>query len=162
MKPTKVLVAIDGSECSARALAAGAEQARLSGAALAIVYAVDPLPALSPEFIPTAGIFEELRLAGEELLKKTAAGLSPAPQTFLRQGRLQLMDGWDALAEHVRLLELPARASVMVDLQQGPGVLHRREKDGRARVLFDARVAIAPPAAGHALGLDDLFAELNA
>jgi ABC-2 type transport system ATP-binding protein len=81
---------------------------------------------------------------------------------FLRQGRLQLMDGWDALAEHVRLLELPARASVMVDLQQGPGVLHRREKDGRARVLFDARVAIAPPAAGHALGLDDLFAELNA
>jgi len=87
MKPTKVLVAIDGSECSARALAAGAEQARLSGAALAIVYAVDPLPALSPEFIPTAGIFEELRLAGQELLKKTAAGLSPAPQTFLRQGR---------------------------------------------------------------------------
>ncbi|MFN7429404.1 MAG: universal stress protein [bacterium] len=87
MKPTKVLVAIDGSECSARALAAGAEQARLSGAALAIVYAVDPLPALSPEFIPTAGIFEELRLAGEELLKKTAAGLCPAPHTFLRQGR---------------------------------------------------------------------------
>lgn len=87
MKPTKVLVAIDGSECSARALAAGAEQARLSGAALAIVCAVDPLPALSPEFIPTAGIFEELRLAGEELLKKTAAGLYPAPQTFLRQGR---------------------------------------------------------------------------
>jgi hypothetical protein len=70
---------------------------------------------------------------------------------FLRQGRLQLMDGWDALAEHVRLLELPARASVMVDLQQGPGVLHRREKDGRARVLFDARVAIAPPAAGRGI-----------
>lgn len=78
---------------------------------------------------------------------------------FLREGRLQLMDEWDALTEHVRLLELPAGASA---LPVGAGVLHRREVAGRARVLFDARVADAPPAAGLALGLDDLFAELNA
>lgn len=78
---------------------------------------------------------------------------------FLREGRLQLMDEWDALTEHVRVLELPAGASA---LPVGAGVLHRREVAGRARVLFDARVAEAPPAAGQALGLDDLFAELNA
>ncbi len=30
-----------------------------------------------------------------------------------------------------------------------------------SRVLFDARRAAAPPAAGQALSLDDLFAELN-
>jgi hypothetical protein len=34
--------------------------------------------------------------------------------------------------------------------------------DGRERVLFDARVADAPLAAGRALGLDEMFAELNA
>lgn len=78
---------------------------------------------------------------------------------FLREGRLQLMDEWDALTENVRLLELPAGASA---LPVGAGVLHRREVAGRARVLFDARVADAPTAAGQALGLDDLFAELNA
>lgn len=78
---------------------------------------------------------------------------------FLREGQLQLMDEWDALTEHLRLLELPAGASA---LPAGAGVLHRREVAGCVRVLFDARVADAPPAAGHALGLDDLFAELNA
>ena len=78
---------------------------------------------------------------------------------FLREGRLQLMDEWDALAEHVRLLELPAGASA---LPQGAGVLQHRRVGGLQRVLFDARVADAPPAAGRPLGLDDLFAELNA
>ena len=77
---------------------------------------------------------------------------------FLREGRLQLMDEWDALTEHVRLLDLPAGASALPD---GAGVLHRRKVDGRERVLFDARVADAPLAAGRALGLDELFAELN-
>jgi ABC-2 type transport system ATP-binding protein len=78
---------------------------------------------------------------------------------FLREGQLQLMDEWDALAEHVRLLELPSGATA---LPQGAGVLHRRRMDGRERVLFDARLADAPPAAGRPLGLDELFAELNA
>ncbi|MFZ4651627.1 MAG: ABC transporter ATP-binding protein [Rubrivivax sp.] len=78
---------------------------------------------------------------------------------FLREGRLQLMDEWDALTEHVRLLELPAGASA---LPQGAGVLHRRRVDSLERVLVDARAAEALPGAGRPLGLDELFAELNA
>lgn len=78
---------------------------------------------------------------------------------FLRAGQLQLVEEWDALTEHVRLLELPAGHTA---LPRGAGVLHQRECAGRERVLFDARVAEAPPAAGQALGLDELFAELNA
>lgn len=79
---------------------------------------------------------------------------------FLRQGRLQLFGEWDALVEHLRLLDLPAGSSA---LPVGAGVLQRRRlDDGRERVLFDARLADAPPAAGRALSLDALFEELNA
>lgn len=77
---------------------------------------------------------------------------------FMHQGRLQLVDEWDALAEHLRLLDLPADSSA---LPSGAGVLHRRVVDGRSRVLYDARCAAAPPAAGRPLALDDLFVELN-
>jgi ABC-2 type transport system ATP-binding protein len=77
---------------------------------------------------------------------------------FIRQGRLQLVEEWDNLAEHVRLLDLPAGASA---LPSGSGVLHRREVGDRVRVLLDSRRADAPTAAGRALALDDLFAELN-
>lgn len=75
---------------------------------------------------------------------------------FMREGRIQLMDEWDALTEHLRLLELPA----------GDGALparavHRRRVGGMERVVFDTRVADAPPASGRALTLDELFLELN-
>ncbi len=79
---------------------------------------------------------------------------------FLRGGRLQLADSWDALIDHLRLLDLPVGSSA---LPEGAGVLQRRQlADGRERVLFDARRAAATPAAGRALTLDTLFEELNA
>lgn len=77
---------------------------------------------------------------------------------FLREGRLQLFDEWDAIAEHVRLLELPAGSAAQ---PRGPGVIACTEREGRVRVVFDARRAEAPPASGRALGLEDLFVELN-
>ena len=77
---------------------------------------------------------------------------------FLREGRLQLFDEWDAIAEHVRLLELPAGSSAR---PQGDGVIACTEREGRVRIVFDARRAAAPPASGRALGLEDLFVELN-
>jgi ABC-2 type transport system ATP-binding protein len=77
---------------------------------------------------------------------------------FLREGRLQLFDEWDAIAEHVRLLELPAGSSAR---PQGDGVIACTEREGRVRIVFDARRAEAPPASGRALGLEDLFVELN-
>ncbi len=76
---------------------------------------------------------------------------------FIREGRLQLMDEWDALAEHIRLLELPVGHSALPRR-----ALHRCRRGGLERVLFDARLADAPPASGRALSLDDLFVELNA
>lgn len=76
---------------------------------------------------------------------------------FLRRGRVQLFGAWDELAEHVRLLELPAGSSALPTT----GVLHRREQAGSQRVLFDSRLADAPPASGRPLNLEDLFAELN-
>lgn len=77
---------------------------------------------------------------------------------FVREGRVQLFDEWDAIAEHVRLLELPAHSGV---IPQAPGVISRIEREGRVRVVFDARRAAAPPASGRALSLEDLFVELN-
>jgi ABC-2 type transport system ATP-binding protein len=76
---------------------------------------------------------------------------------FLRDGELQLVDEWDALAEHVRLLERPVG-----DPSLPTRALHRRHVGHLARVLFDARTADAPPASGRALTLDELFIELNA
>ena len=76
---------------------------------------------------------------------------------FLRAGRLQLMDEWDALAEHMRLLELPAGDSALPRRS-----LHRTRHGRMERVLFDARTADAPPGAGQALSLDALFLALNA
>ncbi|MCU0774074.1 MAG: ABC transporter ATP-binding protein [Ideonella sp.] len=76
---------------------------------------------------------------------------------FLRDGELQLVDEWDALAEHVRLLERPVG-----DPALPTRALHRRQVGETERVLFDARSADAPPAAGRALTLDELFIELNA
>jgi ABC-2 type transport system ATP-binding protein len=75
---------------------------------------------------------------------------------FMRKGRIQLMDEWDALTEHLRLLELPAGHSALP-----AQAVHRRRFGEMERVVFDTRVADAPPAAGRALTLDELFLELN-
>lgn len=76
---------------------------------------------------------------------------------FMRDGRLQLVDEWDALAEHLRLLVLP-------DGDQGlptQGVVQKRLADGQAQVLFDNRLAGLPAGTGQALGMDELFDALN-
>jgi ABC-2 type transport system ATP-binding protein len=75
---------------------------------------------------------------------------------FMHEGRIQLFDEWDALTEHVRVLELPVGSSAMPTQ-----ALHRRTIGDRERVLFDRRVSDAPPGSGHALSLDELFVELN-
>ncbi len=79
---------------------------------------------------------------------------------FLHEGVVQLVDEWDALAEHVRLLLLPQDADLPA---HGHGVLHRRVGRGQLRLVVDTRHANwAVHAAEAPLNLDDLFAELNA
>lgn len=77
---------------------------------------------------------------------------------FLREGRIQLIDAWDALIENLRL--------VVVDGDiDDPGVLHRRQVGDKLHVLVDMRRSSAPEdraAAGRYLHMDDLFEELNA
>ncbi len=75
---------------------------------------------------------------------------------FMHEGRIQLFDEWDALTEHLRVLELPHGSSALPTR-----AVHRRSVGDRERVLFDQRVADAPPGAGQALSLDELFIELN-
>ena len=75
---------------------------------------------------------------------------------FMHEGCIQLFDEWDALTEHVRVLELPVGSSALPTR-----VLHRRTVGQHERVLFDRRVSDAPPGSGHALSLDELFVELN-
>lgn len=76
---------------------------------------------------------------------------------FMRDGRLQLVDEWDALAEHLRLLVLPAGDPGLPTR----GVVQRHEQRGFTQVLFDSRRAGLPPGSGQALGLDGLFDALN-
>ncbi|MFN9744225.1 MAG: ABC transporter ATP-binding protein [Betaproteobacteria bacterium] len=78
---------------------------------------------------------------------------------FLREGRLQLFDEWDAVAEHVRLLELPEAATLA--LPEGAVVL-RTVRDGRQRIVYDPRRVHGAAPEGRGLGLEDLFVELNA
>lgn len=72
---------------------------------------------------------------------------------FIREGRLQLFDAWDALAESLRRVDdtvaIPAQALVC----RNP---HTR------RCVVDVRRAPRLAALGAALTLDELFVELNA
>lgn len=71
---------------------------------------------------------------------------------FIRAGRLQAFDSWDAMLEHYRLApqgcEVPAGA-----------VIWRSHASGQ--VLLDSRRAPQLAGAGRALTLDELFMELN-
>ena len=76
---------------------------------------------------------------------------------FLRKGRIQLVDSWDALMENLRLIacaEVPTHA----------GVVHSRRVDQGLQALVDLRAAHAPAdwQRGQVLRMDDLFEELNA
>ncbi len=73
---------------------------------------------------------------------------------FMREGRIQLVDEWDALTEHLRL--------VQVDNGQAPrGAIFKSRRLEQGLWLVDTRQAGAPTG-GRALNLDDLFLELNA
>ena len=76
---------------------------------------------------------------------------------FLREGRIQLVDSWDALMENLRLIacaEVPTHA----------GVVHSRRVDQGRHALVDLRAPEAPAdwQQGQVLRMDDLFEELNA
>ena len=78
---------------------------------------------------------------------------------FLRAGRLQLMGEWDVLAEHLRLVDLPADAPPPL----GPHpALHQRRLGRQVRWLVDTRHPAASAFAGRAPTIDELFEELSA
>jgi ABC-2 type transport system ATP-binding protein len=82
---------------------------------------------------------------------------------FMRDGRIQLFDEWDAMVENLRLVELPVGDfDHHFDASQARGVLGRRVQQNTERVIVDTRVIEAPPANRRALNLDELFIELNA
>lgn len=72
----------------------------------------------------------------------------------MREGRIQLMDEWDALTEHLRL--------VQGDKAEAPrGAIFKSSRPEQGLWLVDTRLP-GTPADGRALNLDDLFLELNA
>lgn len=73
---------------------------------------------------------------------------------FMREGRIQLMDEWDALTEHLRLVQV-------YNGQAPTGAIFKSRRPEQGLWLVDTRQAGAP-AGGQALNLDDLFLELNA
>jgi ABC-2 type transport system ATP-binding protein len=73
---------------------------------------------------------------------------------FIREGRLQLFEAWDAMLENFRLVDLAA-----VDLATTAVVC----KNPRThQCVVDTRKAPQWSSAGRTLALDELFAELNA
>jgi len=78
---------------------------------------------------------------------------------FLREGRVQLVDEWDALVENLRLLKLEAKPEAAL-----PGLVHERPVGGGVwHALLDLRRADGIAAdRGQVLRMDDLFEELNA
>lgn len=77
---------------------------------------------------------------------------------FLREGRIQLVDSWDALMENLRVIacaEVPTQAGVVHSRRVGHQGFH---------ALVDLRAAQAPAdwQQGQILRMDDLFEELNA
>lgn len=72
---------------------------------------------------------------------------------FMREGRIQLVDSWDALIENLRLVVGDAAP-------EGPGVVHTRAVGVKIHALIDLRHGAG--AQGRTLAMDDLFEELNA
>lgn len=79
---------------------------------------------------------------------------------FVREGQVQLFDEWDALSEHLHVVDMksdPSPHPGATAANPHPALLHRCA-DGRA--LLDARRAPMPAQARH-LGLEDIFVLLN-
>ncbi len=72
---------------------------------------------------------------------------------FIRQGRLQLFEAWDAMLEHFRLISLPA-----VGLPASAIIC---ENPKASQCVVDTRLAPHWADTGRALSLDELFVELN-
>jgi ABC-2 type transport system ATP-binding protein len=73
---------------------------------------------------------------------------------FIREGRLQLFDAWDAMLENFRLVD-----SAAVDSSTTAVVC---KNPGTHQCVIDTRKAPQWIGAGRTLALDELFAELNA
>jgi len=76
---------------------------------------------------------------------------------FLHQGRVQLVDEWDALLEHLRLV-------VSAESLPEAGRVNERRCNGQVHTVLDLRHCPNPErhAQGQPLRMDDLFEELNA
>ncbi|MFG6447216.1 ABC transporter ATP-binding protein [Roseateles sp. BYS180W] len=76
---------------------------------------------------------------------------------FLREGRVQLVDEWDALLEHLRLVVTPEAWAT-------EGVVCQRRCGTLQHTVVDLRQCphTALPTSGQPLTMDDLFEELNA
>jgi ABC-2 type transport system ATP-binding protein len=72
---------------------------------------------------------------------------------FIRQGRLQLFEAWDAMLEHFRLIPLS-----MPDLPAAAVVC---KNSAAAQCVIDTRLAPEWADKGRVLSLDELFVELN-
>lgn len=72
---------------------------------------------------------------------------------FMREGRLQLFDTWDAMQEHFRLVPLP-----ILDAPKS-AVVCQNPRAGQC--VIDTRLAPSLTEAGRVLSLDELFIELN-
>ena len=72
---------------------------------------------------------------------------------FMRDGEIQLMDEWDALSEHLRL--------VQVEGTEAPqGAIYKCQRTEHDQWLVDTRL-VSLPINGRAVNLDDLFLLLN-
>lgn len=76
---------------------------------------------------------------------------------FLRDGRLQLMGGWDELSENLRVVSVPEALPPQV------GLLSQRSTEGGWLAIVDSRDDGVRDLAGSGVipKLDDLFMELN-
>ena len=83
----RILVALDGSPNSERALDYGADLARRLNSQLGLVTVADPLPAIGTEMIPNVSLLEELRKEARDTLDIAAKRFDPPPARFLRDGR---------------------------------------------------------------------------
>ncbi|MBU6258811.1 MAG: ATP-binding cassette domain-containing protein [Burkholderiales bacterium] len=77
---------------------------------------------------------------------------------FMREGRVQLADAWDAVAENLELLVLHRESDAET---RAAGVLHRRQIGDEWRLVVDRRAVPPETPPGQRMNLDDLFAELN-
>ena len=99
----RLLVAIDGSEFAAHALAVASSLATALSAHIALVYVVDPKLVAGDTGVPADQMWAMLRQEGHELLDTAASAIPAQPQSwkFLREGA-----PWKEIIESAR--EWPA------------------------------------------------------